>query len=83
MSVLSIRSMPKFLEKAIVQEAKKSGKTKTEIVLEALMQKFKKDPLEERNKKLREWAGQLSQEDYEEFQKNIQFYSKVDEEMWK
>ncbi|MBF0492592.1 MAG: hypothetical protein HQM15_07420 [Deltaproteobacteria bacterium] len=83
MSVLSIRSMPKELEKAIIQQAKKSGKTKTQVVLELLKKQLGFDEKSQRKKKLLKFFGKMDKKEYEEIDKRLKVFSEIDEEMWK
>lgn len=83
MSVLSIRNLPKEVEKALVREAKSRGRTKTDIVIEALRKKFHLDPLSAKRKTLRSFFGQMSAHEWDEFKKITGGFSEIDEELWK
>ncbi len=83
MSVLSIRNLPKEVEKALIRESKSRGRTKTDIVIEALRKKFHLEPLLAKRKTLRSFFGKMSSGEWEQFQKNTAGFSEVDEELWK
>lgn len=81
---LSIRKIPSELERAIQIEAKKSKTNKTQVVIKALRQAFN---LEESPTKIqrdvRKFFGKMTLKDYQEFQKQTQSFSSLDEDMWK
>lgn len=81
---LSIRNLPLNLEKAIQKEAKKNNTTKTEVVLTALNSFFNLDQKPKRvQRDIRSFFGQMTLKDYQEFQKQTQDFSSIDEEMWR
>ncbi len=80
---LSIRKLPPELEKAIVREAKRSHKTKTDVVLEALNESLRLEKPSLARRDIRGFFGKMTAHDYKEFQKHTHEFSAVDEEMWK
>lgn len=82
MSSLSIRKLPRKVEKALVREAKKEGKTKTEIVLEALEKRFGLSHESRRREKIRQFFGKMSPEDLKKFQEAIRPFSEIEKELW-
>ncbi len=83
MSTLSIRKMPKEIEKALIHDAKKKGKTKTDIVIEALQEKYHLEPLSVKCRSIREFFGKMTSKEYQEFLDVTQPLREVDQEMWK
>ena len=83
MSTLSIRKIPKEIEKALIRDAKTQGKTKTDIVIEALAHKYHLEPLAIRRQTIRHFFGQLTRPEYHEFLAAIKPFSEIDPEMWK
>lgn len=82
MSTLSIRKLPKEIEKAIVNEAKKRGKTRTDIVIEALQKKYHLEPLREKRQALHQFFGKMTSREYREFLSATQPLREIDGEMW-
>lgn len=80
MSTLSVRKLPKDVERALQREAKTSGKTKTEIVIDALATRLHVRDAKKR-RPIREFFGKMSREEYETFKAAIADFEKVDEEM--
>ena len=62
MSTLSIRSLPRDVERLLVREARREGKTKTEIVLQALKERFGLTARTKRRAELRCDTGNRSAE---------------------
>lgn len=83
MSTLSIRKMPKEIEKAIIRDVKKRNKTKTDIVIEALQQKYHLEPLATKHENLRKFFGKMTSKEYKEFLVVTEPLREVDQEMWK
>lgn len=83
MSAFSIRHIPKEIEKAIVHDAKKQGKTKTDIVIEALQQRYHLEPLAAKRQALHKFFGKMTAKEYEEFLHATHPFGEIDEEMWK
>ncbi len=83
MSALSVRSLPKKVEQALAKELKKSGKTKSQIVIQALEQFFHLDPKETRRKKIRRFFGKMSEEDFTALQKANKDFENIDQSLWK
>ncbi len=83
MSSLSIRKLPKDIEKALREEAKARKLTKTEIVLKALEERFHLGDRERKRRRLREFFGRMTKDQYAEFQKTTEPFSQVEEDLWK
>lgn len=83
MSTLSIRKMPKEIEKAIMSDVKKRNKTKTDIVIEALQQKYHLEPLITKQENLRKFFGKMTSKEYQEFLAATHPFQTIDQEMWK
>jgi hypothetical protein len=82
-SALSIRKLPREIEEALLREARQKGKTKTEVVLEALEEKFHLGHAVKRREGLRAFFGKMSQGEYEEFLKATEDFSKVESDLWR
>lgn len=83
MSFLSLRKLPKNLEKALLKEARIKKTTKTEVVLRALEDRFGLSRQEKRRQKLGQFFGHMTKRQYECFKKATEDFSKIDEELWK
>jgi len=83
MSSLSIRRLPKDIEKALREEARARKTTKTEIVLKALEERFHLGDRERRRRKLRNFFGRMTKGQYASFQKATEPFSQVEEDLWK
>lgn len=83
MSFLSIRKLPRDLEKALLQEAKRRKTTKTEIVLKALEDQFGLESHEKKRKKVRQFFGRMTQRQYESFKKATEGFSEIEEDLWR
>jgi len=82
MSSLSIRRLPKELEKALLHESRTGRKTKTGIVLEALEERFHLGKKALRLKRLREFFGKMSRSEYQAFQEATRDFSKIEKDLW-
>lgn len=83
MSSLSIRKLPPDLEKALRKEAKRQRKTKTGIVIQALESAFHLAPSQERRRKVRDFFGKMSPDEYQAFKKATEEFSRIEEDLWK
>lgn len=83
MSTLSIRKLPKALERAVVGEAKKQGKTKTAVVIDALEAKFHLGRAQRKGKELRGFFGKMTRGEFEAFKSVTGDFSKIEEDLWK
>ena len=83
MSYLSIRTLPQEISRALKAEAKSCGKTKSQIVIEALAEKFGLYSRDRKKQKLRAFSGKLSQEDLHSLQSALEDFEKIDHTLWK
>ena len=83
MSVLSIRSLPKEIEKAILEQAKKNKQTKTQVVIDLLRKQLGLDEKSQRKQKLLKFFGKMNKEDWKAFDESQKMFSQVDKEMWR
>ena len=83
MSTLSIRKLPPELEKALQREVSNEGITKTEIVLQALREKFHQVLPVRNREKIRKFFGKMPRSDYKTFQETTGAFSEIDESLWK
>lgn len=83
MSTLSLRSLPKDLERAIREEARRSGKTKTEIVIFALQNLFQLGSKSQKRAKIQSFFGKMTPEDLKRFEKTVAPFSDVEPDLWK
>ena len=83
MSTLSIRKIPKEIEKALIHDAKRKGKTKTAIVIEALQEKYHLEPLSTKRRSIRKFFGKMTSKEYQEFLDFTHPFREIDQEMWK
>jgi hypothetical protein len=83
MSALSIRKLPKEIEAALREEARSRKTTRTEIVLEALKERFHLTDLEQKGRKIRSFFGKMTRDQFEAFRKATEGFSQIDEELWK
>ncbi|MBI2982559.1 MAG: hypothetical protein HYY44_09780 [Deltaproteobacteria bacterium] len=82
MSTLSIRSLPPGVEKALIKEAKRQKKTKTEIVLAALEKSLGLTHESQRRKELRRFFGKMTREDFKVFQEATHAFAEIEKELW-
>lgn len=82
MSSLSIRQLPGILQSALTREAKRLGKTKTDIVIEALEQRYSLQPLNRRRQTLHGFFGKMTKRELKKFQEVTKCFSEVDKDMW-
>ncbi len=76
---ISLR-IPPEKEKVIRKIAKKTGKTKTAYILEAVDDKL--GLIKNRDQTIRELAGWLSHDEAEELRSSLEIFNKVDEDDW-
>lgn len=82
MSSLSIRKLPRDLEKALLREIQRQGKTKTQVVLEALAKRFGLEHREKKREKFRRFFGKMTAKEYREFQEATKPFSQIEQELW-
>lgn len=82
MSVLSIRALPREIALALQSEVRRTGKTKTEVVIDALRRAFGMTHTPTRTKALRKFFGRMSKADYKAFQEVTRDFSAIDESEW-
>jgi ribosomal protein L44E len=82
MSALSIRKLPKEIDQALQREARARNTTRTEIVLEALKERFHLSDQERKGRRLRSFFGKMTRPQLEAFQKATEGFSKIDPDMW-
>ena len=83
MSTLSIRKLPKDLEKALLQEAKIKKTTKTKIVLQALEEKFSLGSGEKKRQKIRRFFWRMTKKQYESFKKATEDFARIENDLWR
>lgn len=83
MSALSIRKLPRLLAVAIEREARRQGRTKTEITLEALAAYFHLNRPHQRTQRLRQFFGRWTPEEYRAFKKATEPFDAVEEDLWR
>ena len=84
MGYLSIRNLPLDLEKAIQQEVKKRKTSKSQVIIDALKEVFKlKKTSSKIQRNIRIFFGKMTPQEYKEFLKLTDEFSKIEEEMWK
>jgi hypothetical protein len=76
---ISLR-IPPEKEKLIQKAAKKSGTTKTAIILEAVDEKL--GLTKSREQMIRELAGWLTHEEADELRQSVEFFSQINEGDW-
>ncbi len=76
---ISLRIPPKK-EEMIRKAAKKTGKTKTAYILEALDEKL--GLVKNREETIRGLAGWMSHDEAKELRKSLEIFNKVNEEDW-
>ena len=76
---ISLR-IPSEKDKIIKKAARKTGKTKTAYILEAVDEKL--GVVKDRAQLVRELAGWLSHEEAEELREAVQIFEEVHEEDW-
>jgi len=79
---LTIRHVTPDLERAIAAEQQRRGGTQNDTVLSALRRAFGLDEQPYDNG-LRALAGQWSQEEFDEFERNTAVFDEIDEELWR
>ncbi len=83
MSALSIRKLPKEIDKALREEARVRKITKTEIVLQALQERFHLGEFEMRRRGIRDFFGRMTKDQYASFKKATAPFSEIEEDLWK
>ncbi len=83
MSSLSIRKIPRDVEKALRQEARSKKTTKTEIVLEALQEYFHLTSRERKRRNLRHFFGRMTKDQYRSFKTATEPFSEIESDLWK
>jgi len=84
MSSLSIRKLPRDVERAIQRAAKERGKTKTDIVVEALRDALVPGETvqQQRLAALKRLFGTMTAQEYREFKGATEVFEQIDEEPW-
>lgn len=82
MSALSIRNLPRDLEKSLIREARRAGKTKTEITLEALRERLGLTDQSRKRAELRQFFGRMSEHEFQRFREATKPFSEIEPELW-
>ena len=83
MRQLTIRHVPPELASALEAEKRRRGASLNRIVLELLAQALGVSRGGRRSNGLARFAGTWTQEEFEEFEKAIEFTEQIDEELWR
>lgn len=83
MSSLSIRKLPRDVEQALCRAAKAQKTTKTEIVLQALQERFQLGDRERKRRNLRGFFGRMTMDQYTDFKKTTEPFSEIERDLWK
>ncbi|GEM_PF-5100183 len=83
MSTLSIRKLPKELEKALILESKKQKKTKTDLVISALEKWLGVNSKTTQKTRLRSFFGKMSYPEFKDFIKTTHPFNQIEDELWK
>ena len=76
---VSLRVPPKTGER-LECLARKTGKTKTALILEALTEKYA--PENDRSQKIHDLAGWMSKAECEELRSSVEHFNKIDDADW-
>ena len=80
---LSIRHVPPELARALDDEKRRRGISLNQVVLDLLSQAVGLGKARRRSNGLRRYAGTWTQEEFEEFEKAIEDFEQIDEELWR
>lgn len=78
---LSIRHVPPELARALDEEKRRRGTSLNRTVLELLGQALGLGP--GRSNGLERYSGTWTEEEFEEFERAIEFTEQIDEELWR
>jgi hypothetical protein len=80
---LSIRHVPAELASALEDEKRRRGTSLNQVVLDLLSQAVGLGTTRRRSNGLGRYAGTWTQEEFEEFEKAIEDFEQIDEELWR
>ena len=85
MKTLTIRNIDDDLNRLLKKKAEESGTSLNSCIINILKEKagLLKKQFSKKYNDLDELAGTWNKKDYEQFNKNISSFEKIDEEMWK
>lgn len=83
MRSLSIRKLPGDIDAALHRAAKAQRTTKTEIVLQALQERFQLGDRERKRRNLRGFFGRMTTDQYADFKKATEPFSEIEKDLWK
>ena len=76
---VSLRVPPKTGER-LISLARKTGKTKTALILEALSEKY--EPKKDRSQLVCDLAGWMSKAECAELRNSVEHFNEIDDEDW-
>jgi hypothetical protein len=80
---LTIRHVPPELARALEDEKRRRGQSLNRTVLDLLARALGMTPGGRRSNGLRRFSGTWTQEEFEEFEKAIEFTEQIDPELWR
>ena len=80
---LSIRHVPPELARALDDEKRRRGTSLNQVVLDLLSQAVGLGKARRRSNGLRRYSGTWTQAEFEEFEKAIEDFERIDEELWR
>ncbi len=83
MKQITIRNVTPDLEKALRKEQHRRATTLNQIVLDLLKKALGMESAGGFNNGLGKLAGTWSEEEFQEFDKNVEIFEQIDEELWK
>ena len=82
MSQITLRQIPDVLNKQLRSLAGKNKTSLNKIVLSLLMKNLGLSANSDKKRDLKDLCGTWTQKQYDEFQKNTEYFSQIDSEIW-
>ncbi|MBI9098658.1 MAG: hypothetical protein JEY91_09260 [Spirochaetaceae bacterium] len=82
MSQITLRKIPEPLEKQLRSLADKNETSLNKIIINLLMKSLGISPDSTKKRDLSDLCGTWDENQYNEFQKNTEYFSQIDREIW-
>ncbi len=79
---ITLRKLPETLDKQLRSLAEKNGTSLNKTIISLLMKSFGLSVKSKRKRDLTGLCGTLNDKQLNEFQKNIEIFNQIDQEMW-
>lgn len=80
---MTLRQVPDAVEKGIRGRARSTGSSLNRVMIDLMEESLKLRPVDKKRRDVSQFAGQWSQTECAEFDRNTLVFENIDEETWK